>query len=59
MTFAHNHLTTGEPYTYWLEVLNFNGGSDFSDEVLRYACDKPKNFNKLEVSLESKAKLAI
>jgi hypothetical protein len=47
MTFIHKHLETGTYYSYWLQVLNFNGGSELSLPVERYACDKPSGFASL------------
>ena len=56
LSFIHSNLITGTQYYYWLEVLNFNGGSELSDPVERPACAVPSGFNSLYVSSTSVSK---
>jgi len=41
LRFEHRNLLTGTQYRYTLEVLNFNGPSEESDWIERFACETP------------------
>jgi predicted phage tail protein len=53
LAFTHRGLQTGVQYYYWLQVLNFNGGSQLSDAVERPACEIPQEFQSLSVKSTS------
>lgn len=44
LSYTHENLQEGFFYSYYVEVLNFNGASDPSNVVSRYACSPPSNF---------------
>ena len=47
--YAHTNLESGLIYSYFIEVLNFNGPSDPSPINSRAACDPPSEFTSVNL----------
>ena len=59
LSYTHTGLTAGLTYSYYLEVLNFNGPSAASPETSRASCEVPSGFTSVNESSTSQTSIKV